>query len=258
MFVDTHCHVYPEYYSDIDCVVNECMSEGVNNIVVSGCDRKSINQVLDVIKNYDMVYAALGYHPSECLLVNDSDLLEIENYIFNNKKIIGIGEIGLDYHYGKDDKEQQILLFEKQLKLAEKCNLPVVIHSRDATMDTINILKKYKVSGIIHCFSGSYETALEYIKMGFKLGIGGVITFKNSTKLREVVEKIDLSNIVLETDSPYLTPEPFRGKTNSPKNIPIIANKIAIIKGVSVSMVEELTYKNVTEVFNRFNKVEKR
>ena len=145
----------------------------------------------------------------------------MENIISSVTKVVGVGEIGLDYHYDNTYKEKQRDLFEKQLILAEKYNLPVVIHTRDATEDTINILKKHNSSGIIHCFSGSYETARIYLNLGYKLGIGGVVTFKNS-KLPEVLRKISIDDIVLETDSPYLCPEPFRGKQNSSKYIPII------------------------------------
>ena len=173
----------------------------------------------------------------------------MKELIQKNKKIVGIGEIGLDYHYGKDNINLQKDLFEKQLSMAEELNLPVVIHSRDAVKDTIDILKKYKVKGIIHCFSGSLEVANIYISMGFKLGIGGVLTFKNS-KLSNVIEKISLENIVLETDSPYLTPEPFRGKTNSSKYIPIIAQKIADIKDISLQSVSTTTLENTYNLFD--------
>ena len=162
---------------------------------------------------------------------------------------MGVGEIGLDYHYTKDNREAQIALFEQQLALAEKNNLPVVIHSRDATEDTINTLKKYKVKGVIHCFSGSLEVAEIYIRMGFKLGFGGVVTFSNSN-LYKVVEKIGLPNIVLETDSPYLAPVPYRGKQNSSKYVPVIAQKIADILGLSLEEVASVTTSNACELFD--------
>ena len=166
-----------------------------------------------------------------------------------HKKVVGVGEIGLDYHYGKEDRDKQIELFEKQLKIAEKNILPVVIHSRDATEDTINILKKYNVRGVMHCFSGSIETAKIYTSMGFLLGIGGVVTFKNSN-LFKVVEEVGIENIVLETDSPYLTPEPFRGKKNSSKYIPYIAKRIAEILNISVEEVGKITSNNASSMFD--------
>ena len=155
----------------------------------------------------------------------------------------------MDYHYGKDDYLEQIDLFEKQLKIAEEVNLPVVIHSRDAVNDTINTLKKYSVTGVIHCFSGSVETADIYIKMGYKLGIGGVVTFKNSN-LYKVVEHVGLSNIVLETDAPYLAPVPYRGQQNSSKYIPIIAEKVADILNVSLEKVADQTTLNACNLFD--------
>ena len=187
-------------------------------------------------------------NPDQIDKVCDEDLKRLETLIKTNQKIVGIGEIGLDYHYGTD-KEKQKKLFKEQLKIAQRLNLPVVIHSRDATKDTIDILKMYNVSGVIHCFSGSLETANIYISMGYKLGIGGVLTFKNS-KLYKVIENINLENIVLETDSPYLTPEPYRGKTNSSKYIPIIAKKLAEVKKVSIEEVAKITTNNAYLIFD--------
>ena len=163
---------------------------------------------------------------------------------------MGIGEIGLDYHYGKEDIEEQKILFRKQMEIAKKNKLPVVIHSRDATQDTIDILSEYPdVRCDIHCFSGSLETAKIYISMGYKLGIGGVVTFKNSN-LYKVVETIGLENIILETDAPYLTPEPFRGKKNSSKYLPYIAKKISEIVNLSEEKVAEITSKNACALFD--------
>lgn len=249
MFIDTHCHISEEYYGNIDNVIEENSKAGIDKIIISGCEKEEIKTTIDYINKYDMAYATIGYHPSEAKKVSDDDLVELERLITNNYKIIGVGEIGLDYYYGKDDILEQKQLFEKQLKLAEKLKLPVVIHSRDATKDIIEFLKKYNVTGVIHCFSGSLETANIFISMGYKLGIGGVLTFKNS-KLYQVIEKIDLSDIVLETDSPYLTPEPFRGKTNSSKYIPLIAKKIADIKKISIEEVSEKTLENTYNVFD--------
>ena len=232
MYIDTHCHLSLEDYDDIDLVIKENRENNISKIIISGCTRDTIKETLDLIDKYSDVYATIGYHPSEADITNESDLIVLEEQI-QNKKVVGIGEIGLDYHYGTDNKSKQIELFRKQMELAEKYNLPVVIHSRDATEDTINILKEYKVIGDMHCFSGSIETARIYINMGYKLGIGGVVTFKNSN-LYKVIESVGLENIILETDSPYLTPEPYRGKKNSSKYIPYVAEKIADILGVSV------------------------
>lgn len=251
MYIDTHCHLSMEDYLDIDKVIEENKKASVDKIVVSGCSRESIEEVMDLKDKYDMVYVTIGYHPEYADTVTESDLDYLKS-LLGEKKVVGIGEIGLDYHYTKENKDKQIWLFEEQLKIADAFNLPVVIHSRDATMDTINILKKYKVKGIIHCFSGSLETANIYISMGFLLGIGGVVTFKNS-KLKDVVKEVPLESIVLETDSPYLTPVPYRGKVNSSKYLEYIAKFIADIKNISVEELAEITSKNASSLFD-FNR----
>ena len=248
MYIDTHCHLSREDYDDIDKVIEENKNANIDKIVVSGCSRESIEEVMDLKDRYDMVYVTIGYHPEYADTVTESDLDYLKS-LLGEKKVVGIGEIGIDYHYTKDNKDKQIWLFEEQLKIAEEFNLPVVIHSRDATMDTINTLKKYKVKGIIHCFSGSLETANIYISMGFLLGIGGVVTFKNS-KLKDVVKEVPLESIVLETDSPYLAPVPFRGKINSSKYLELIANFIADIKNISVDELAEITSRNASSLFD--------
>lgn len=249
MFIDTHCHLSLDDYDNIDEVIDENRKNDISKIIVSGCSDSSIDEVCEYSKIYNDLYLTIGYHPSEVNIINNFSISKIESLATSNSKVVGIGEIGLDYHYGKEDREQQIILFKKQLELAEKLKLPVVIHSRDAVSDTLNILKDYNVSGVIHCFSGSLEVANQYINMGFLLGIGGVLTFKNSN-LYKVIENISLDNIVLETDSPYLSPEPYRGKKNSSKYIPIIAQKVADIKGVSLNYVKDITGRNANKVFD--------
>ena len=248
MYIDTHCHLSLEDYNDIDLVIKENRENSIDKIIISGYSRDTIKETLDLISKYPDVYATIGYHPSEADITNESDLIVLEEQL-QREKVVGIGEIGLDYHYGSDNKEKQIELFRKQMEIAEKYKLPVVIHSRDATEDTINILKEYNVIGDMHCFSGSLETAKIYINMGYKLGIGGVVTFKNSN-LYKVVESVGLENIILETDSPYLTPEPFRGKQNSSKYIPYIAKRIAEIRNNSVEEVAEITTENACSLFD--------
>ena len=249
MFIDTHCHLSCEDYDDIDLIIEENKKAGIEKIIISGCTKESILESIELSKKYENVYLTLGYHPSEVSTITNKDLELLETQLINTNKVVGIGEIGLDYHYGKEDMLDQQDLFRKQMVLAEKLNLPVVIHSRDATYDTIQCLKKYRVTGVIHCFSGSLETAREYIKMGFVLGIGGVVTFKNSN-LKNVVEQISINDIVLETDSPYLTPTPYRGKQNSSKYIPLIALEIANLKKITVSEVAEITTSTAKKVFN--------
>lgn len=242
MFFDTHCHFFEE---DIDEVLKKAKQNGVFKLILAGCDKKDNLCNLSLAKEYKEIYATIGYHPDTCERINNADLKLLEEQIKNNK-IVAIGEIGLDYHYEKDNKELQKKLFTSQLDLAKKYNLPVVIHSRDAVSDTLKILKKYNLKGVMHCFSGSYEVALEYTKLGYKLGIGGVITFKNSN-LKEVIKKIGLDNIVLETDSPYLSP--IRGEKNDPSNILIIAKYISELFGVTLQDISLITNKNVEEVF---------
>lgn len=249
MFIDTHCHLSSEFYSDISEVILEDEKAGMSQIIASFCEIDTVNNVCTFVDNYNIVYATIGFHPDQASKYTDTDLLKLRELCLKYKKIVGIGEIGLDYHYGKENRDEQIILFKKQLDLASELNLPVVIHSRDATKDTVDILKEYSLNGVIHCFSGSLEIAKEYIKMGFLLGIGGVVTFKNS-KLPLVVKEIPLESIVLETDSPYLTPTPYRGSVNSSKYIPIIAEKIAEIKEISTSEVASITTNNALKLFD--------
>ena len=241
--IDTHCHIFKDYYDDIDKVIDKMKN---NIIIVSGTSEKDNEEVLKLCSKYKNVYGTIGIHPTEEL--NSTSITFIEKNL-NNSKIVGIGEIGLDYHWNKN-KEEQKEKFIKQLDLAQKYNVPVVIHSRDATEDTYNILKRYpELKKDIHCYSGSLEIAEKFIKINCCLGIGGVLTFKNS-KLKEVIKKIDLKNIILETDSPFLTPEPYRGKQNEPYNIIYVAEKIAEIKKINLEEVLETTTLNAVDLFN--------
>lgn len=241
--IDTHCHLFNEYYEDLDSLIKTMQKENILAIC-NGCDSNSNKEVLMLSKKYDNIYAACGFHPEEIDLGYSK-----EELINNIDNIVAIGEIGLDYHYKDDNKDEQKKLLEMQLSIAEEYNKPVIVHIRDSMEDTYNILSKYKVKGVIHSFSGSYDMAIKFIKLGFKLGIGGVITFKNC-KLKEVIKKIDISNIVLETDSPYLTPEPNRGKTNSPLNLKYITNFLSDLYNIPCYEVIKITSKNARVVFN--------
>lgn len=249
MFVDTHCHIFKSYYNNIDEVLNNASNNNVKYYINNGSDREYNKEVLELVKEYDNMYGALGIHPET---VDDYSLDDIE-FIKNNlsnEKIVAIGEIGLDYHYTKENKDEQIKLLEMQLSLAEEYNLPVIIHSRDATEDTINTLKKFNCRGTIHSFSGSLETAKIYIKMGYLLGVNGVITFKNCN-IKDVIKEVGLDNIVLETDSPYLTPVPYRGTQNNPSHILDIAKFVSELYNVSL---EELSYRineNIKRMYER-------
>ena len=248
MFTDTHCHMLYEYYENFDEIIEKMQSNKINRVFNNGVDAQSNKEILEHLKNYDFMYGAIGIHPEYVNAYTKEDLKYVEDHL-NDEKVIAIGEIGLDYHYGKEDKDKQIELFEYQLALAEKYNKPVIVHSRDATLDTIECMKKFKVRGVMHSFSGSYETAQIYIKMGFLLGINGVITFKNCN-LKDVYDRIDLSHVVLETDSPYLTPVPYRGEKNDPSHVLDVANYVADLKGVSLEELSKITNDNIKRCFD--------
>ncbi len=249
MFIDTHCHLYDEYYSDMDMVIQNAVKNNVKRVIVNGCDMKSNKEVLELIKKYDIVYGALGFYPTELDGISDEELKWLDDNL-DNSKIVAVGEIGLDYHYDETDREKQQYFFRKQLEIAKKHNLPVIVHSRDSIQDTYNILKDSSVKGVLHCYSGSLEMAREFIKIGYFLGVGGIITFKNAKNIINVINNIELEYILLETDSPYLAPEPYRGRTNEPAYIPIIASKIAALKGVSISEVERITTGTARGIFD--------
>ena len=248
MLIDTHCHLFNEYYDDIQGVLDRAASNGIEKVVVAADNIASCYEVIENAKKYDNYYFCLGIHPEE---LNDSleELTKIIEDNINNPKFVAIGEIGLDYYWTKDNKEKQIEVFEYQLKLAEKYNKPVIVHSREATKDTEDILAKYNVVVDIHCFSGSKETADIYIKRGYYIGVGGVFTFKNSN-LKDVIKDIPLDNILLETDSPYLSPVPHRGETNEPAYIRDIGEYLASIKNITLEDVKNKTTKNATKIFH--------
>ncbi len=247
MFTDTHCHIFTNYYDDIDKIIEDAKNKGITKFIVNGCDDTSNKEVLVLSNSYKEIYPALGIHPDAVDTYRDIDIKFIEENIM---KIIAIGEIGLDYHYDNPNKDGQLKLLDRQLALADKYHLPVIIHSRDATNDTIKSLKKYpNLKGSIHCFTGSLETANIYIKMGYKLGFGGVTTFKNS-KVKNVLKEIPSHSILLETDSPYLSPEPVRGSQNNPSNIYYIASFIARVLGISLDELSNITENSVHELFD--------
>ncbi len=245
MLIDTHCHLSSDDYNNLDEIINEF--DGI--MIASGCDLKTNKEVIELVNKYDNVYGTLGIHPEEIENFKESDLKFIEDNL-NNKKIVGIGEIGLDYYWVKDNKEQQKELFIKQLDIAKKYNKAVIVHSREAIQDTYDILKKYNLKGSIHCFNSSLEMAREFIKIGYKIGVGGVLTFKNSRKLQEIVKDIDLKHILLETDSPYLTPEPYRGQKNKPSNVYYVALKLAELKKLSIEDIINQTGENALKEFS--------
>ena len=247
--IDTHCHISCDDYDDINSLILKLVNAGIKKVIVNGYDMKSNLEVLSLVNKYDIVYGALGFHPNDLDSFNDEDITFLEDHI-NDDKIVAIGEIGLDYHYDGYDKNKQIYAFKKQLDIAKKNKKPIIVHSRDAIQDTYDILSGYSLTGAIHAFSGSLEMAKQFVNLGYYLGVGGVVTYKNGRKLREVLECIDLEYILLETDSPYLTPEPYRGTKNDSSYIPLIACKIAEIKECSFEYVVEITTKNASSLFD--------
>lgn len=245
MLIDTHCHLSYEDFDNLDEIINEkkCI------MIASGCDDKTNKEVLELVDKYDNVYGTLGIHPEAIDNINHDSFKFIEDNL-SNPKIVAIGEIGLDYYWVSDNKDKQKEVFEYQLKLATKYNKPIVVHSRDAIQDTYDILKKYNLTGSIHCFSSSLEMANEFIKLGYKIGVGGTLTFKNSKKLQEIVKEIDLTNILIETDSPYLSPEPFRGKKNKPSNVYYVASKISDLKNMNIDEVLDVVNSNAIRLFD--------
>lgn len=245
MLIDTHCHLSYEDYDNLEEILNNktCI------MIASGCNDKTNREVLELVNRYDNVYGTLGIHPEEVDNITCDSLKFIEDNL-TNPKIVAIGEIGLDYYWVSDNKEKQKELFIKQLELATDYNKPIIVHSRDAIQDTYDILKKYNLKGSIHCFSSSLEMAKEFIKLGYKIGIGGTITFKNSKKLQEIVKELELKDMLLETDSPYLSPEPFRGKKNRPSNVYFVAEKISNLKNIDTDSVIDALNNNAILTFD--------
>lgn len=245
MLIDTHCHLEEEYYDSIDEVINRM--PGI--MITAGCDSKSNQEVLKRIE-HENVYGVIGIHPEFVDSYQEEDFAWIEKHI-NNPKIVGIGEIGLDYHYDETTKEKQKVLFERQIQLAQKYHKTVVVHSRDAISDTYDIMMKYPdVKYVLHCYSSSIEMAKRFLSLNICFGIGGVVTFKNSNKLKEVVKELPLAYLLLETDSPYLAPEPFRGKQNEPFYTDLVASKIAEIKELEKEEVIQKTALNAIDQFD--------
>lgn len=232
---DTHAHYDDEAFDeDREAVLKEIQENGVIGVLNCACSKKSLHTTNELTLNYDFIYGALGIHPSDAYDFNEDVKNEIIEKVNSNKKILAIGEIGLDYYWDENpDRETQKKVFRAQMELAKKLNLPVVIHDRDAHEDTLNILKEYpEVKGVVHCFSGSLEFAKECVKLGYCIGITGVITFKNARKIIEVVEGIPLEKLLVETDCPYMAPVPNRGKRNKSDYIRHIIEQIAQIKGI--------------------------
>lgn len=252
MFIDTHVHLNADQYDeDLQEVIDRALENNVTKMIVIGFDRKTIERAMDLTEKYEFIYAVVGWHPVDAIDCTPEDLQWIEE-LAAHPKVVGIGETGLDYHWDKSPKEVQQEIFRKQIQLAKKVQLPIIIHNREATEDVLRILKEEKaeeIGGVMHCFSGSVETARESIEMNFMISLGGPVTFKNAKKPKEVAELIPIEHLMIETDAPYLAPHPYRGKRNEPSYVPLVAEEIARLKGLTVEEVGEKTTKNAEQFF---------
>lgn len=251
MIFDTHAHYDDgQFDDDREELLRSMPENGVGTIVNVSASYISCERVVNMVKNYPFMYAAVGIHPDEVGDLNEASFARMKE-LFRRDKVVAVGEIGLDYYWDKETHDLQKEWFIRQLELAGELNLPVLIHSREAAADTMEIMKEYAggQKGVIHCYSYSKEMAREYVKMGFYIGVGGVVTFKNARKLKETVEEIPLEAILLETDCPYLAPEPFRGKRNNSAYIRYVAEEIAKLKGITCEEVIRQTEKNARELY---------
>lgn len=251
MIFDSHAHYDDKQFnSDRDELLRSMHENGVDFIVNSGESLRASKAGIELGKKYVFLYSAVGIHPNNTSNMNDEILREIKN-LASNKKVVAIGEIGLDYHYDNTDKQCQRYWFRRQLELAKELKMPVIIHSRDAAQECFDMIKESGVNkGIIHCYSGSPQMALDYVKLGYYIGIGGVLTYSNARKTVETAEALPLNRIVLETDCPYLAPVPFRGKRNNSSYIKYVAEKLAEIKNITVNEVYDVTSQNAKDVFS--------
>lgn len=251
MIFESHAHYDSQQFDDDrDALLNSMQENGVGTIINSAADWDSVTEVVELAEKYPFVYAAVGMHPDEVGDLNEERFAFMKSQC-QKEKVVAVGEIGLDYYWDNESHDTQKKWFIRQLELARELDLPVIIHSRDAAADTLEIMKEHAkgLRGVIHCFSYSKELAREYVKMGFYIGIGGVVTFKNGKKLKEIAEEIPLDRILLETDCPYLAPVPFRGKRNSSLYIPYIAQEIANLKGITYEEVVAQTEENGKRLF---------
>ncbi len=247
--IDTHAHYDAEEFdADRDELLTQLFAESVDSIITMGCSLKSSAAALKLAEKYERMYAAVGIHPEDCENLPDDYISQIKT-LAANKKVRAIGEIGLDYHYDGFSREKQIACFKEQLKLTQELDFPVVIHSRDATKDTLDILAEYRPRGVVHCFSGSAETAREILRLGLMISFTGVLTFKNAKKAVEACEVIPLDRIMLETDCPYMSPVPHRGERCDSSMVRFTAEKLAQIKGISTDEAILACNRNAIEFF---------
>lgn len=253
LIFDTHAHYDDDaFQEDREELLSGLFSGGVGTIVDISADLPGIPDVLALAEQYEQIYAAVGVHPSELYDLTDSDIEQVERYAKEGKKVVAIGEIGLDYHYPDTDKEKQKKWFAMQINLAKRLKLPIVVHSRDAAADTLDLIRAenaQEAGGVIHCFSYEPEMAKRYTDMGFYIGIGGVVTFKNARKLKEIAAEMPMDLMLLETDCPYLAPEPYRGKRNHSGLIRYVAQTVAALRGMQTDDVLRITAENARRFY---------
>ncbi len=251
-FIDTHAHLdFKDYASNLDEAVQEIIDAGVEKVIIPGVTIPEIKRIIDIIEKYDIFYGAVGLHPSEAKSWDDRTYDLLKKYT-KHPKIIAVGEVGLDYYWDKSFVDQQQFIFKEQIRLAKETKLPLIVHDRGAHADTINILRETnagELGVIMHCFSGSAEFAMECVKEGFYIALGGPVTFKNAKKPKEVAKAVPLDRLLLETDSPFLAPHPFRGKLNSPAKISLIAEEIAKLRDITLKELAVATTDNAQRVF---------
>ena len=249
--IDTHSHInFEEYKSNFDEFIEDLKNNDIENVIIPGVEPSSFDEIISYCENYDMLYGAIGIHPSEWQTYSLTSEKRIKE-LLNHKKVVAMGEIGLDFFYGSDEKEEQKDILIKQLEIASEFNVPVIIHDRDSHEDVFNILKDFKLKDVIfHCFSGDKEFAKQCLNEGYYIAVGGIVTFKNASVLQEAVKIIPLDRLLLETDAPYLSPVPYRGKINSPKYLKYIVDKIAQLKETETEIIKNQTTINAKKVFN--------
>lgn len=252
MLIDSHAHLDDRAFNeDREELIQKLKEAGIGYVVNIAASLSSIKSSIELAEKYDFIYSSVGVHPCETDELNEDNFLRMKEQL-SHPKVKAVGEIGLDYYWKEPEKEIQHKWFRRQLQLAHEVKLPIIIHSRDAAADTFRLMKEEeadKLTGVIHCYSYTKETARDYLNWDYYFGIGGVSTFQNAKKLKEAVEYIPVENIVLETDSPYLAPSPYRGKRNSPLNLPIIAQAIADIKRMDVEKVISITGENSKKLY---------
>lgn len=252
MLFDTHMHLNAtQFEEDREEVIKRAFDAGVTQMVVVGFDRETIPLAIEIAEQYETIYAAVGWHPVDAIDMTDEDLAWIEE-LSAHPKVVAIGEMGLDYHWDKSPKDVQKEIFRKQIRLAKKVNMPIIIHNREATEDVIAILQEEnaeEIGGIMHCYNDSVDYVQACLDMNFYISLGGPVTFKNATDPKEVAVEVPLDRLLVETDAPFLAPHPNRGKRNEPSYVTLVAEKIAELRGISVEEVGEITTENARRFF---------